>query len=365
MNNVVIAEFDHYETTYALVKCFIREAKNIHVFSIKPFIDRLKQVDFGHDGISWHVADDAKEVLESGHIPQQPDIFLIAPTSHYAELVTIFEQYQPQKKLLWIRNVNYWFKMGTRYKVFKGPRSTDHKIMLDIVKSSDAIIVESDELRDNIYKKYRVKKPVFIFPYTLYEDGLQEHTDGDKVTISIPGYIERMRRDYDLVIDLIPMLDKEKFAYKFLGQPRKEYGEMIKNKALELKEQGYDIYLLESPEYFEREMMSTDIVFAPISVHTTFAGVEEVYGQTKTTGVTFDIIRFAKPGVFPEALTTSENLKNSVVKYSDINDLKEKLNRFLDAEYRDKMNKAALSDAQQYHVDNIAETFFSNINGLG
>lgn len=365
MDNVIIAEFVHYETLYALIKCFVRKAKNIQVYSSKDIINRLEKIDFEHDGMLYFEAEGAKDMLRAGAMPQKPDVFVIAPTSDFDELLIIYEEYNPRVKLLWVRNVNYWFMMGTRYRVLKVPRSPIHKVMLELIDASDAIIVESDRLRDYMYKKYRVKKETFIFPFSIYEkEPPPTNYHNEKLTIGVPGYIEKKRRDYDLLIDLIPTLDKTKYVIKFLGQPREEYGAMIKNRALALKEQGYDIQFLSSPEYFEQEMIDTDVVLAPINVHTSFAGVNEVYGKTKTTGVAFDIIRFAKPGIFPDDLEISKNLASSTIKYKDKYDLKGALDKFLNVDYRKTMSDNALKNAKLYHCDKVAKTLFDNIGAL-
>ena len=42
-----------------------------------------------------------------------------------------------------------------------------------------------------------------------------------------------------------------------------------------------------------------DIVFLPLIVETKYEGITEIYGQSKVTGVLYDLMRFQKPCLVP------------------------------------------------------------------
>ncbi|MBS1774562.1 MAG: hypothetical protein JST82_17025 [Bacteroidetes bacterium] len=365
--NFIIAEFDHYEPIYALLKCIAPHASAICVFTLPQFIVRLQQEEFGNDHpIVWH------EVEGPAHIKKQDieafqkkiDVFIMATSTDFDEARDLLAEIKPAKTLMWIRNINFWFEMSKRYKVFKRPRSEFHEKILSLAEKADAFVVESPNLKMYLQKMINGKSPVMIFPYSIFEKVNSKTADTDKIVVSIPGYIQRSRRDYDIALDAFERLDKKKFKLKLLGQARDEYGYKIIDRANGMISKGYCIDFLKKPEDFEQEMIDSDILFAPINVETNYSGVNETYGLSKESGLTFDVIRYAKPAIFPSEMGLPEELNDSVFKYSNIDELLVIFDKFTQNEYFDQIVSKAIAASKKYSKEEITKKFLAAIDEI-
>ncbi len=353
--NFIIAEFDHYEPIYGLLRCIENIADKVMVYTPERFAERLKNISFGIKDLQFIVADNSEDLFKHRVDVSPESILIIAPSSHFDKAYEYISLLKPSKTLLWIRNINFWFMMGTRYKVFKRPRSEQHKLMLSIANQADYLVVESDTLERYLKKITRNKYKTLIFPYSVYEKNLLGD-GGSKLTISLPGYIEESRRDYKLALSVFSKLDKNFFRLKILGQARDEYGALIIEEAKKMISNGYDISFLDSPNGFEDEIVHSDVIFAPLNVKTRYSGVDEVYGKSKESGVTYDVIRFSKPAIFPANMDLPGELSSCVLKYETEDQLTDVFNSMLDKEYYKSLkNNAAIASAK-YEVGIVSKT---------
>lgn len=359
--NFIIAEFDHYEPIYGLLRCIEAVADKVIVYTPERFAVRLQNVNFGIKDVQFIVADNSEDLFKYDIDSSANSILIIAPSSHFEKALEYIELLKPSKTLLWIRNINFWFMMGTRYKVFKRPRSQQHKIMLNIAGKADYLVVESDTLERYLRRQTNNKYKTLIFPYSVYEKNLQGD-GGSKLTISLPGYIEESRRDYKLALSVFSKLDKNKFRLKILGQSRDEYGAGIIDDAKKLISNGYDISFLDSPDRFESEIVQSDVIFAPLNVNTRYSGVDEVYGKSKESGVTYDVIRYSKPAIFPANMDLPGELSDCVLKYETENELEVIFNSMLDIEYYKGLKKKAVAASAKYDVSVVSKALLRFLN---
>lgn len=357
----VIAEFDHYEPIYGLLKCIAPTAESVSVYAPERFVLRLRNIDFGIRNISYHIADNPEDLITSKVENKRDAILIIAPSSHFEEASAFIEKLKPKCTLLWIRNINFWFQMGTRYKLFKRPRSVQHSKMLDVVNKADFLVVESDTLERYLKKITGNKYKTIIFPYSIYEASLQGSGVSDKLRISLPGYIEESRRDYKLVLSAFSKLDKRRFSLKILGQARDEYGLQIIAYAKQLIEKGYEISFLEVADRFEEEIINSDVIFAPLNVNTRYSGIDEVYGKSKESGVTYDVIRYSKPAIFPADMDLPMELNSCVIKYSSEQQLIQVFNSLCDKDYYNSLKTKALHASRKYEVDVLSKAFLNKL----
>lgn len=359
--NFVIAEFDHFEPIYGLLKCIAAVADNVVVYTPERFLVRLKNINFGIENIQYRKADNPEELFSNKISPKENTILIIAPSSHFEKALEFIKVLKPSKTMLWIRNINYWFQMGTRYKIFKRPRSAQHKIMLDVACATDYLVVESDTLERYLRKKTNNKYKTVIFPYSIYETSLQGSERGDKLSISLPGYIEESRRDYKLALSAFTKLDPKQFKLKLLGQARDEYGQQITAQAKQLITKGYEISFLDAPDRFEEEIINSDVIFAPLNVNTRYSGMDEVYGKSKESGVTYDVVRYSKPAIFPADMDLPRELNECVLKYSSEEQLVKIFNDLCDKEYYNSLKAKALEASRKYEVGVVSKALLNTL----
>jgi len=328
------------------------------------FIKRLQALELAEGlTIDWVVSNTPADLLSNNYFINAEFDFSILNTiySHFQETKAWLQSFNTGQVILTVHNANFWFKKGTRYKVFKRPRSLQHKEMLDLLKMSSSLLVLSDNVKKYIKSKYRWRKSIIVFPYSINER-IQHRVVTDNVIIAVPGVIEEARRDYELVLTLFRKLDVKKYKLKLLGQPIGEYGKRIADACEEMVAHGYQIDLLKSPDCFEQEIAEADIIFAPINIQTSFAGIAETYGLSKESGVIFDIVRYAIPGILPDTLTVTEEIKPAIIQYSTTEELIKKVLKLSNADELNIMKKHAVEASEKYRLDNISESFFEALS---
>jgi hypothetical protein len=364
---VLIVDFDHYEMLYSLYMSACRYASHIYICSVQEYIERLKELELPFNiKVDWIVADSPKDLLAKAYKFSGVEVqysFLNTIYSDFNDAITWLSMFSYGHIVLTIHNANFWLMKGTRYKLFKRPRNEQHKAMLRLVELSASVLVLSENVKKYIESKYKPKKNIVVFPYSVYE-GFRGNTTGDCITIAVPGVIERTRRDYELVLNVFQELDSKKFKLKLLGPPIGDYGNEIVAKCLELKKKGYLIDLLEDPKHFEHEISDATVILAPINIHTSFAGIEETYGVSKESGVIFDVVRYAMPAILPKSLHVPADISNAILRYNTADELKVQIVSLTEHSTLEKLKEKAVTVSQNYSIDAVSKKLFEDLGYL-
>lgn len=369
--NFIIVDFDHYEMIHSLVRCIEDYSDEIYVCSNEESIKQLQKNSYSNDVLfKWIVASDGNELSMQSQLFGNiffDYVLLNTVYSHFDNVVDWLKGLNYNKSVLTIHNVNYWFKMGTRFKLFSRPRSKSHAQMLSLIDNVDALLMLSDNIKEYALKAYNVKKRIIVFPYSVNENIKVTHSENDKTTIVIPGIIEKGRKDYDMVIDAFCSLDKLKYKLVLLGKPKSTYGLEIIEKCKKIENEGFDVKYFDDyvkQEDFEVFMNMSDVVLAPISINTSYGGIEEKYGQSKETGAVFDIIRYVKPGIIPKELTTSKDIESACLLYTGKEELSNALKKINDKNVIRQLRFNALRVSENYYYKNVARRFIESLKSI-
>lgn len=367
---IAIVDFDHYEMVYSLIKCLSPGAGVIDVYATAPILKTLRETGLTLPGQGGWI--DTQDVSDFTRTFQKFDgydfIFLNTVDAHFNELNALLDKIKGAKIILTIHNVNHWFTKNTRLRVFKKTRDAEHREMLKVLKKCHAFLVLSTNVAAYLRSKVKGRKSVLVFPFLIFEGIAETRKKKDgKIEIAIPGAIENKRKNYDFGLQAFTALRKDAFRLKLLGGPKGEYGHRIIEDCKKLRTAGFDIEWFDryiTPEEFEQQMASADLLFAPIHIYTHYRGVNETYGQSKETGAVFDLIRYAKPGVFPKELHITEALAGSVVRYSGIEELSSIFTRFTNREYLGRLSGKAVIASEKYLPEVVSKEFFAAIKSL-
>jgi hypothetical protein len=174
-----------------------------------------------------------------------------------------------------------------------------------------------------------------IVPFSFYDKKLTDKSQfNTRLRICIPGTLSINRRDYLGILNLFD-INSELFVTKIeldlLGYPLQKEDFKIIQEAKLLVIKGIKVHLYEHsfiPTYiFNENLSKADIILGNLKIQ---QGKFSFYGKTKETGVTFALIRAAKPGIMVEGYEIMDELKSSVLIYKDLNQLKEILIRLAD-----------------------------------
>lgn len=345
---------------------------NVSFFTNKNLVNKLNNSSLASSKFSTVVYDDFEDI----------DLFFNECLNHIQKNnieVVVFNTIDVHYKSTWefikqlnipvfitIHNINTWLK----------PPFTLNKKALGfyyyrrkILSKTSGILVQEELFIDYVKKNTSYKKPIFTLPHTLkeYETELPKNK---KLVVAIPGAIDGHRRDNNFSLSVIEKVSakNKNIQFVFLGEIVGHLGEAIYSQIQELNKKGCDIlhyFDKNSNKIFDEQMSGCDIVFLPLIVETKYEGITEIYGQSKVTGVLYDLMRFQKPCIVPSALVIPPTMKNSVVSYKNENDFVELVLKLeSDRNSVIKLLNNAKSNSEYYTVEKIKDRFLEKFTEL-
>jgi len=186
----------------------------------------------------------------------------------------------------------------------------------------------------------------------------EESTEAFHITVS--GAIDPRRRDYFFLADVWEDLLKElkrPVKLTFLGKPISYYGQQVLQR---FKAMENDLFHLQAFEervpqsLFNEVMKETDLMLAPIILHTRYKIYKERYGYTKISGGAGDVVRYGKAAIFPSDYPFNELLKQVVDRYDSAAHLKELLLAHIHGEVKNRTT--AIQCMQQAYTPEILQS---------
>lgn len=370
--NVVVFDLQHFEMIHVWHHIFADPKNNIHFFINQNIANKIIKSGLSNVKYTTLVEDDFKHIddfFNAGvkHIHQHNiDVIILNTVDVHYKCTWKFVKQLSIPVFITVHNINTWLNPPfTLNKKALGFYYYRHKI----ISKTSGLIVQEELFIEYVKNHTRYKKPVFAFPYTLNEKSTPLPTN-KKLVVAIPGAIDGHRRDNDFSLSVIEKINakNKNIQFVFLGGIVGHLGEKIYAKMQKLQQEGCDIlhyYDKNSNAIFDAQMSGCDIVFLPLIVETKYEGITEIYGKTKATGVLYDLMRFQKPCISPEALVIPPTMRNSVISYKSENDfidliLKLENNRSLVID----LIKNAQINSEYYTVQKIKDRFLPKFTAL-
>ena len=190
--------------------------------------------------------------------------------------------------------------------------NTDFKTMKSIFKKFDAINIPYLPMKDYVLKDKNYKGKLFTLPYAVHEKKYPNKND----MYVIPGKIEKFRRDYDFVFNMIDNHPREQ-KWCFLGNPMGTYGHQVMLKCIDYLDRKYKIEFY--PGYvpqkeYNKILKDCKAIISPIKNPTvgTSRLFKEIYGKTKACGAIFESIKYGKELICTEKI--EHNYKDYLLK---------------------------------------------------
>lgn len=290
-------------------------------------------------------------------------IFVNTIQDHY--LAFMLFNLNVKKMILTIHNINTWILPN---KENREPRFIFRKLLRKmILKKYKYINVLSENLKE-YFMIYRKDKILYTLPYFVREiKETSSEKDTNNIRFVIPGNIEEKRRDYELVYNTFKKVFKKhgNISIILLGKPIGQYGEKIISKFQQLKEEGCDITFYKEfvpQDIYDKEIEASDFIIGPINVPIVFDNTMEYYGTTKETGITFNIIMYAKPAILPCKFNIIKKLESGVVHYNNDEDLILKIEEVIsNKSYRKSLIEQAIKNSGEFSLENFQKYFKNNI----
>jgi glycosyltransferase involved in cell wall biosynthesis len=364
--NIAIFDIQHFEMVHVLHHVFDAPSNNITFLTNKSIFSKLKNSSLGDKAYTAIVKEDypsTSEFLSScyKHIETNKIDAVIFNTidEDYREVWRFI------KKLnipffITVHNVNTWLNPPITFNLHALKNYYHRK---KILQKSRGLIVQEELFIDYIQQNKLYTKPITAVPHTLNEKQITAHKN-NFLRIAIPGAIDgNNRRDYTFCLSAIEKIGKKnpEITFVFIGQIYYQEGESVYAKIVALQNKGYNIlhkFDITSNKLFDNEMEQCDIVFMPVKVNTKYEGIPEIYGQTKVTGVLYDMMRFQKPGIIPIEHVVPPTMKSSVLTYSSEDEF---VNKILELDKNkstiNDLLKNAIENSQYYSKESIKSRF--------
>jgi hypothetical protein len=225
--------------------------------------------------------------------------------------------------LLVIHNLKSWFKPNHPNTVKNLLVTLFRRFLIILFKN---YIVVSNELKIWGQKHYSKGNFYFIpFGFHIYPNIKYQELKNEKTRIAVPGMISN-RRKYENIIKLTKdEIINKYFHFVILGKPSDDYGENVLSHLKHLPNvTSFEDFI--PINTFYHELIKCDLLFSDFNIqYTTMFEQEEIYGETKATGISFLMLAFQKPGILPINFKGMSEMDSQTIRFSDFNDLKDKL----------------------------------------
>lgn len=256
---------------------------------------------------------------------------------------------------LTIHNGVTWF--GKEPSLLKG--YVKNLVKTRILKNSSALIVGSNNIKNYVLSTKKYSKPIHVFPFIIYKNtSRKSHPKrSDKLVIVIPGGISGKRKKYKNLFDAIHLY-RNMIRLIFLGSViNGENGEEILEEIRKLKSSKYDILYYTnfiSPNEYNLRLQEGDLIFSDINVEFNRFEYVEIYGKTKDSGVTYNMIAHAMPGILNRDFRNHIELNSSTIYFKN---RKELVDIFKDLIFNPKMllnlKKNAKENSEKFCIDQL------------
>ena len=259
------------------------------------------------------------------------------------------------------QNRAYWRILARSVRDYLVYKPLRKKMLADFNLNYQLSIIVHSEGQKEVLLNYSCKSPITVFPFAIYEGMADTSRNNQVLKICIPGVITQSKRDY---LGLFAVLQekaeilRDRLEIYLLGYVTKgeqaEMGRAIAN----LQQSGYKVIYHDSFVYgeeFDRAIADCDLLINNqfISKNST-----EVYGKTKESGMIFNMLRAAKPGILPKEYNVSSEFNDCTLFFDDYSHLAEIFEELVDNPHKLQQLKVS---AQELSIGYLPENLYSRL----
>jgi hypothetical protein len=261
-----------------------------------------------------------------------------------------------------------WFKNIPPIK-FNGWKIIQRSPILDwvyckLIKSSFSCYFVSDPHVDSnnplkLLGQSKLNRAVLDFPFKIMNQEYSPIVKNEIVHFVIPGAIDKVRRNYSMVLKIFTsdeFINKE-WKLILLGRPIGKYGNKIIDKCIAINKYFnedkiifFDHYI--SKERFDEYMSLSDYIIAPIISHK--------YKYGKDSGALYDVFLYNKIGIIDDGYYYNSRLpeREILVSYKNQKELHSILLSMIDKSYSveyltKNINEINLLFSREYYLNSI------------
>ncbi len=341
-----IQETEHFEGVYPVIRLFDNGHNTIYLFVNQETADRLYDL-FGEDAkrylwvirlkneSTWSYCNRMIGIIKKEEISF---LYLNTVSMHHVVYAWMLYRLPKLQTVLTVHDVNCLFHDKPRL----SPRSLIKYIGKRLLsKRVNAFNTVSETVKPYLESESGGARAIFTVPGAVYEAKSSVTFIEDNIKIVIPGSIDRRRRNYEMVFELLTLTLDMPVQFILLGGGDDDYARSIWQRCSEIETRRiawFETRIVDQ-EVFDMWIDSCHFVWVPSVVETSICdGIPEVYGITKSSGNIFDIIKHAKPFIVPRSLEIDPVMESSSFRYEKVTEIKDYLNHMIShkAAYHEK-----------------------------
>ncbi|MCG7751548.1 glycosyltransferase family protein [Flavihumibacter cheonanensis] len=331
--NVGIQEVEHVENLYTLIRLFDTGHNRVFLFVPRTTYLQIEQILHGEMcRYHWilHEEGDStwaycNRILRTVQQEEISLLYLNTISKHHLFFAFLVFRLSC-KVILTVHDVNCLFRPTFSLRPRLLIQYIGKKALTGVVKEFNTI---SMTVEPALHLAAGANKKVWVIPGGLFEETTAEEavtafSSMDIIHIVVPGTLDAKRRNYEAVFELLNQVKKMPIKMTLLGGGSDEVADLIRNHASEFSNQLVFYKEATVPQAeFDKVMKQAHLIWMPLAIHTRICGsIPEIYGKTKSSGIIFDIVRYARPFLYPAELSIPDLLKSSGIGYSSLDELK-------------------------------------------
>ncbi|MDA9050193.1 hypothetical protein N9K35_04440 [Pseudomonadales bacterium] len=373
-----LCSLTHYEPLVNKAECLLAAGHDVHLFVLSEFSSEVEYLSKKYSNnlkthlfLPKHTEIDVYLRDMRGY---NFDILIINTFLSAKSMWFLDTRAIARRTMLCLQNAHEWCGAISSFQI----KPILKKMLIKhFLRQVDCLSVGLQETKGYIENSTNCKIPVIVTPFSVNKSAKMMAVEfpkiefnKDKINVVIPGTYSIQRRCYlELFEDLKNnrVADFANTCFWLLGGPTTklhDHSSKVLDGASELIRQGYDIRFFNEfidTELYRFIMSRADLIFSPIRVE----GIKnEVYGVTKDTGCTWDMVRYAKSAILPSKLVIPDGLSAFVVRYVIISDATDYIST-MTKESVAEVNKAAeVVMNRNFGADEFAKKLLNDIYSI-
>lgn len=381
---IEVSEPNHYSAVNGLLKTYASNSNNQIIVYTLPSIQKALQENGLPNNSSVVVlneGDSLKKLLTNVEKIAFDRIHICTIFDNYLE----FSQFKPQTKEIFFhvhqceewyndnfsraintlipslknkdQNRDYWRILARSVVDYSIYRPIRKKMISQYQQNYELKIIVHSEGQKDALREYSCKSPITVFPFAIYE-GLSDFSQSNQLLrICVPGVITQAKRDYLSLFEALQQNSatlSDRIELHLLGYVTDREQQEMNAAISQTIDSGYKIHYHDTFVYgeeFDRAIANCDLLLNNqfISKNST-----EVYGKTKESGMIFNMLRAAKPGLLPREYNVSSEFNNCTLFFDSYPHLIEIIFDILDNPHKlEQLKFAARQLSTSYLPENL------------
>ncbi|MBC6489427.1 hypothetical protein ACFSQD_03770 [Flavihumibacter stibioxidans] len=327
--NVGIQEMEHFEGVYPVIRLFDTGRNRLFLFVNKTVYHRLLDL-FGEDAnrFEWIIQQENESThsfcRRIGRTVQENQVSLLylnTVSKHHIFYARMLAKLKGVESVLTVHDVNCLFHEKFSLEPRRFARYLGKKWLTRCISAFNTV---SETVKPALAALAGKGKRVFTVPGAVYEKPGRFVPVGQGLEIVIPGSLDSKRRDYEQVFRLHEMTAGLPLNFTLLGGGKEDDAIAIRARCRSIgsgRLRWFDTGIVDQ-HIFDEELDRAHFLWIPSVVDTRICGdIPEIYGITKSSGNIFDIIKHAKPFIYPETLCVQHELRSAGISYNSLENL--------------------------------------------